>query len=499
MSALSRIPGSISRRVILSVVGVAVVTLLAVGLLFYGFLGRYVVERQKDELLSQVEVVAEQVAGIGEAFPTMGMMRSPRGLATLLRVDLQALPAGAGIMVFEGGEVIAAAGPPWVQAVSPEGLYQEAAELVSEGEPGVADLPAPGEGQRLIVAAAEMPQPAPSTPFQEALIAIGLPTEEAVADRWGLFRVLLLSGVIALGIAVAVGLGLGAWLNRPLRRLAAASRGMASGSYTEPIEGDYAGEFYDLASSMETMRREVRRSETSLRAFVASAAHELRTPLTSISGFSQALLDGTAADAVSRQRSAAAIYREAGRLRRLVDALLTLSRYDSREFTPRLVPVDVFDLVTEEVELLQAAGLAEAGFVDTKREGDTVVTSDRDMLRQVIANLLKNAVTYGGGEPVLVEIEGRPETLVLTVSNGGEPLRPEDRERVFERFYRGDASRGSEGFGLGLPLVKEIVEVLGGTVEAGGEGQRTIFRVRLPRSPLVAARSPAEGAAANGA
>ncbi|HZJ02440.1 MAG TPA: hypothetical protein VFE20_01970, partial [Thermoleophilia bacterium] len=248
MSALSRIPGSISRRVILSVVGVAVVTLLAVGVLFYGFLGRYVVERQKDELLSQVEVVAEQVAGIGEAFPTMRMMRSPRGLATLLRVDLQGLPAGAGIMVFEGGEVIAAAGPPWVQAVSPEGLYQEAMGLVSDGESGVADLPAPGEGQRLIVAAAEMPQPAPSTPFQEALITIGLPTSEAVADRWGLFRVLLLSGVIALGIAVAVGLGLGAWLNRPLRRLAAASRGMASGSYTEPIEGDYAGEFYDLAS-----------------------------------------------------------------------------------------------------------------------------------------------------------------------------------------------------------------------------------------------------------
>ena len=163
------------------------------------------------------------------------------------------------------------------------------------------------------------------------------------------------------------------------------------------------------------------------------------------------------------------------------------------------MPVDAFDLVTEEVELLQAAGLAEAGRVDTKREGDTVVTSDRDMLRQVIANLLKNAVTYGSGEPVLVEIEGHPETLELTVSNGGEPLRPEDRERVFERFYRGDASRGSEGFGLGLPLVKEIVEVLGGTVEAGGEPQRTVFRVRLLRFPLGLAQTPIEGASSDDA
>jgi two-component system OmpR family sensor kinase len=245
---------------------------------------------------------------------------------------------------------------------------------------------------------------------------------------------------------------------------------------------------YELAASLEHMRREVLRSEASLRGFVASAAHELRTPLTSIQGFSQALLDGTAATGEQRQRSAATIYRESGRLRRLVDSLLTLSRFDSREFVPNLSSVDAAAIVGEEAKALVEAGSTDPGRIVIRHVADTTLVTDADMFRQVVGNLLRNAVQYGGGEPVEVIVGGDAANLEFTVRNRGVPLNEVDRHRVFERFYRGRSSQRTEGSGLGLPLVKEICEVLGGSVElVPDEDGLTVFRVTMPR------RSQGEG------
>jgi signal transduction histidine kinase len=317
----------------------------------------------------------------------------------------------------------------------------------------------------------------------EGLVVVSLPTTDAVADRRGLFRILLVSALVGGGFALVVGVALGDWLTRPLKRLSRAAGKMASGSYADPITGDYPGEVFELASSLEDMRREVRRSDESLRGFVASAAHELRTPLTSIQGFSQALLDGTAGTPEQRRRSAAAVFRESSRLRRLVDALLTLSRFDSREYRPAAVPVDARALVLEEVERLVEAGLVEAERVRVCPESAPVrLVTDPDMLRQVVANLLRNAAQYGRSDPIEVELNAEEGALRLDVRNGGEVLPAEERDRVFERFFRGRSGVRQEGFGLGLPLVREICEVLGGSVELLDSAEGTAFRVTLPLS-----------------
>jgi signal transduction histidine kinase len=489
-SAAGLSPGStrsIRWRLVAAFVGVSLFTLLVVGVVFYAFLGGYVVDQQKDLLLEQVIEVAEQVEGVGQTLST-GVVGG-RVINALLRADLRVLPSGAGIAVFEDGRVVARAGSVPGRTDYLERLYSEAQELGADGPAGGVIRSVTGRsGHRsdLLVAAA----PIRLSGGTKGLAVVSLTRGDAFAARSGVLRALIIPGVVAIALAILVGLGLGNWMTRPLRRLSAAARRMAQGSYDEPVTGSYSGEVQELAASMEAMRTEVRRSEESLRGFVGSAAHELRTPLTSIQGFSQALLDGTASTSDQQRRSAAAIYRESTRLRRLVDALLTLSRYASHEFHPNLGPVAVDALIGEEVERLVDAGVADPGRISVEAGPDSRVTTDGDMLRQVIANLLRNAVQYGGSDAVTARVWVDGRGLVFEVANGGEPLTPEERARIFDRFYRGRAGRQQEGFGLGLALVREICEVLGGRIEVAEGGPQTRFRVTLPLEAPPSTRQP---------
>jgi signal transduction histidine kinase len=484
-----RAGGSIRLRLALTLIGVSILTLAIVSLLFYGFLGNYVLEQKQQTMLDHAVEVANQVETLIEVGP-LRTIGTARGLAAVLRLDVQVLPEAAGITIYEGDSVLAAVGPQRTRGHLAALLLPEA-QAITENGPAATTYRLE-EDQHLVMAAA----PTELGTGEPGLVVVTLPTSDAIADRAGMIRILLISGVLGAGFALVVGLGLGEWLGRPLRRLSRSARTMAAGSYAEPIEGSYPTEVFDLAESLEIMRREVRRSDESLRAFVASAAHELRTPLTSIQGFSQSLLDGTADSPEQRRRSAAAVFRESSRLRRLVDALLTLSRFDSREFHPAAVPVDVMRLLEEEVQQLVDAGMVERARVRltaTSAAASTHPETDQDMLRQVVGNLLRNAVQYGGVDPIQVVADVKDSSYVLDFENGGQPLDPEESQRVFERFYRGRSGLRYEGFGLGLPLVREICEVLGGEVrlmtaprsDTAPEAQsaRTRFRVAIPLLP----------------
>jgi signal transduction histidine kinase len=468
---------SIRRRLIGALAGVSAFTLAVVGVVFYVFVGGYVLERQKEALVDQAVVVAEQVESLSQSLPAA--TGGTRVMTVLLRSDLRALPSGSGIAVFRDSAVVAKVGSIPAKEETLDSLRTQAQELAGTEPAGtVAKLVMGNAGREVdaLLAAA----PIVFSDGMHGLAVVTLARSGAFGYRGGILRALLISGGIAVALAILVGWALGAWMARPLRRLSASARGIAAGSHAQPMTGSYPGEMQELADSLETMRQDVRRSEESLRGFVASAAHELRTPLTSIQGFSQALLDGTAATSEDQSRSAAAIYRESTRLRRLVDALLTLSRYDSHEFEPAMSVVAVDMLVNEEVERLVQAGLADPGRISVQVDSDARVVTDGDMLRQVITNLLHNAVQYGGIDPVAVRIGKQELHLVLEVANGGEPLSAEERARIFERFYRGRTGVQTEGFGLGLALVREICNMLGGRVELVGGGPPTRFRVTIP-------------------
>jgi signal transduction histidine kinase len=476
---------SIRWRLILAFAGVSLFAVVVVGAIFYFFLAGYVVDRERAKLMDQALATGEQIEEVGGLVPDGSVKLRLAGL--LLRSGLRGLPTGAGMVLFRDGEVAARAG---ILPVRPQNLEKLRAAAAEAGSAGPADgtvRSALGTGVRgveLLYAVV----PLTLSDGSAGLLVVTLPRSDALAAGSGLVRVLLLSAVMAVVVAIGVGWGLASWLARPLRRLSEAAKGLAAGRFDEPVTGSYPGEVQELADSLETTRAEVQRSQDSLRGFVAAAAHELRTPMTSIQGFSQALLDGTAHDPEQQRTAAAAIARESARLQKTLDALLTLSRYDSREFRPIMAPVPVERVVQEEVDRLAQAGLAPADRFTIHSRPGTVAVTDSDMLRQVVGNLLRNAVQYGGNDPIEVWVrdDGAGEAegnVILDVVNGGPPLAGEDRRRLFERFHRGRAARAGEGVGLGLALCREICELLGGRIELVGEGPATQMRVSIPKSP----------------
>ena len=231
-------------------------------------------------------------------------------------------------------------------------------------------------------------------------------------------------------------------------------------------------------------------SEARMRRFVADASHELRTPLTSIRGFAELHRQGAVVGAEDTHRIMQRIEAEATRMGLLVEDLLQLARLDQqRPLT--LGPVDLAELAGDAVHDARAVQPDRPVrlLLDESLTDAPVVQGDEARLRQVIGNLVTNALTH---TPVdarvtvrLSEDPGDPGVVVLAVSDEGPGLAPADAERVFERFYRADSSRtrAAGGTGLGLSIVASLVAAHGGRVDlTTAPGRGATFAVRLPRS-----------------
>ena len=228
------------------------------------------------------------------------------------------------------------------------------------------------------------------------------------------------------------------------------------------------------------------------RDFVANVSHELRTPLTALLGFIETLQGPARDDAAARERFLAIMAREADRMNRLVQDLLSLSHVEAQERQRPAERLDVVELVRSTRRSL--AQLAERGavhFEETMPGTAVTVPGDADQLRQVFTNLIENAIKYGGHDcTVGLTIEGPAEGLGLrgkavriTVSDSGPGFDPVHIPRLTERFYRVDSHRSRQmgGTGLGLAIVKHIVNRHRGRLRIESEpGQGSRFRVILP-------------------
>jgi two-component system OmpR family sensor kinase len=292
---------------------------------------------------------------------------------------------------------------------------------------------------------------------------------------------------------------------RPLDEIEQVAEDIAAGDLArrvpEPDErtevGRLAGALNGMLARIEQAVREreaaanaARQSEERMRRFVADASHELRTPLTSIRGFAELYRQGAVPPGEDSDRVMGRIESEAGRMNVLVEDLLQLARLDqSRPFVA--APVDLVPLVVDAAYDARAVAPDRDFRVETGGAPHAIVLGDEVRLRQVLANLVSNAITHTpDGSPIGIRLSTGSDQIVVEVIDRGPGLSEADVARVFERFYRVDAarSRAAGGSGLGLAIVHSIVLAHGGQVEvATTPGGGATFRVRLPAAPIAQA------------
>jgi signal transduction histidine kinase len=289
-----------------------------------------------------------------------------------------------------------------------------------------------------------------------------------------LSALLIASGVAAL-VAAAVAALLARRLTGPLRRLTAAAGEVGAGGNPEPVPAGGAEELDELADSFNTMSERLATARDAERAVLLSVSHDLRTPLTSIRGYAEGIEDGT----VEPREAAGVVGREAARLERLVGDLLALARLSQGALEVEREPVDLGAVVREAEERLRPRA-RDAG-IDVRVEAGTApATADHGRALQVVSNLLENAirVSPAGG---VVELRAVPGEV--SVADRGPGIPEEEIPHAFERFHlRERAGRGSaDGAGLGLAIVRELTEAMGGSVAVENlPAQGARFTVRLP-------------------
>lgn len=425
-------------------------------------------------------IAQRQVYNRLELLATFALEREDRLVqpAVVERVQTAAqrlgLPEGRLLVLGPGGEVVADSRPDL--SLPPRVLLRQAAAGQAAGQGEYRDpnfrrwlyVVAPlGEGRAVLLAAP------------------GLTWRALLTEADELLTPLVQAGLLALLVSVLLAWLISRWVSAPLRRMADAAQAVAQGDYERRIPLSGPAEARSLAADFNEMVQRVQSGRQAQRDFVANVSHDLKTPLTSIQGFAQAILDGTADDAPSRQRAAQIIYEESDRLRRMVDGLLDLARLDAGQMIFSMGVIDLAAIVRGVVERLERKAVERGMTIENLVDSAPAVIGDGDRLAQVFTNLVDNAVTHTPpGGTVTLRGEIQPGWFLVHVDDTGPGIPPDELSRVFERFYQLDRARqGGEGrgAGLGLAISREIAQAHGGQLTASSTpGQGSRFTLRLP-------------------
>jgi two-component system OmpR family sensor kinase len=325
---------------------------------------------------------------------------------------------------------------------------------------------------------------------QPGSTVVAVPLRDVTSTLHRLERV---EALVIVGVLLALG-ALAWWVVRlglrPLDRMGETAGAIAAGELHQRVEpatsrtevGRLGLALNEMLSQIETAFAERTASENRLRRFLADASHELRTPLVSIRGYAELFRIGAAREPKDTEKAMRRIEEESRRMGVLVEDMLTLARLDElRESVHE--PVDLEKLAADAVE--DARAVAPGRSIELAADSPATVDGDPHQLRQVLANLMRNALTHTpAGTPIEVRVGGSPEQAEIEVRDHGRGLPPGDPAELFERFWRAAPGReraAGGGAGLGLAIVAAIVDAHGGRVQASNaEGGGASFVIRLP-------------------
>ena len=471
-------------RLVAALLALVALALLVAGVAGTAALRTYLLDRVDDQLRATPYGEVERL-GRGAPPPGFGDRRGGRlRLPGDLFVQVDAAD-GTTLAQPSRGEQVPAL---------PRMTYQEAAARGSR--PFTVDS-AGGDGPRWRVLV---------TPLRDGSgsVAVGLSLADVDATVARLALIQLVVGLVVLALLAGLASAVVRSSLRPLVEVEQTAGAIAAGDLSRRVPDHHPRtEIGRLSRALNGMLAQIeaafrdraaseaaaRASEERMRRFVADASHELRTPLTSIRGFAELYRQGAAPEPADAARILRRIEDEARRMGLLVDDLLLLARLDQQRPLDRR-PVDLLALAADAVH--DAVAVAPQRSIELRvLEGDTapVVLGDEARLRQVLSNLVTNALTHTPPGTTITLTVGTGtdpaggRVAVLEVADTGPGLRPEDAARVFERFYRADDSRtrSSGGSGLGLSIVSALVAAHGGEVDLTTEpGRGARFQVRLP-------------------
>jgi two-component system OmpR family sensor kinase len=325
------------------------------------------------------------------------------------------------------------------------------------------------------------------------LIVVALPlrdVDDAVHSLEGVEAIAVLAVLAVLGLVTwwVVRLGI-----RPVRKMTETAGAIAGGDLSQRIPESHPGtEAGDLGVALNSMLGRIEEafdqrtaSEDRLRRFIADASHELRTPVTTIRGYAELYRTGALAKGSDLDEAMRRTEQESIRMGSLVDDLLHLARLDQGRPLER-APVDLAALARDAA--LDAQAVEPERTIRVEAPAPVVVHGDESRLRQVVANLVGNALVHAPGAAIELQVTRTATTAVLEVRDAGPGMAERDAAKAFERFYRADASRQRHrgGSGLGLAIVEATVRAHGGTVSIDtAPGHGTLVRAELPLGPAA--------------
>lgn len=338
--------------------------------------------------------------------------------------------------------------------------------------------------------------------YNDVFYTIGIPLYDTVGNTIGavfasspasslksflgnIFRMFLLSSAIPLILMFFSMYAITFRLTRPLRLMSDAARSMAKGDFSKRIPITSDDEIGELALAFNQMSNSLVQLEGMRRSFIANVSHELKTPMTTIGGFIDGIIDGTI-EPDKHKYYLEIVSSEIKRLSRLVQSMLSLAKLESGEMKLNVTAFNIsevlFSIVVSQEQRIEAKNIDIRGL---DRISEVIVNADKDLIHQVIYNLVDNALkfTNEGGYISFNIYTDNDGYVIFKIRNSGEGIPQKELPYIFERFYKTDKSRSAvkESTGLGLYIVKTIIDIHRGTITVRSmPGEYTEFEFKIP-------------------
>ncbi len=474
------------------------VSLLLAGLLTWVLVRDLEFQSAQDQLDRQVIAAATAVRLQECLIPSGAAQCRPAPQTDFMqRLSLTADKLGSGrLLLLDGGRYVV------YDSGSSDTIGTQFSVTPSRRFANVLEARAALAGDSYIAAAIKLPStPKHVDPLGADYVVLAEPQSLVVTAAAGdLATRLLEGGGAALVVAMLLILLVTRSMTRPLTTLAAAAEDIAAGNYARRVDVQGQDEIGLLGSAFNRMAEAVERARKIQRDFLANVSHELKTPLTSLIGFSQALVDGSLLNDVERTRAATIIHEESERVLRMAQELLDLARVEAGSISMHITAVDLGGQLQQELEMVRRRAVARSLSLKLNVPDDIPpVAADTERLHQILDNLLDNAVKYAPDGTTVNATARLSGALVETViSNPAGPNRP-DPDRMFDRFYRGDASRSAPagGVGLGLAISRELAAAMKGRLWADFDDSGNLrMHLTLPASREVTAKAEPSAPAA---